>query len=61
MPGEFVEKRINGPESELIAYVCTKCGAEVLWFSPCSGKAAAEDQTCSKCFLETVIFKEESK
>lgn len=60
MPGEFLEKRIDNSVSEIVVYNCKKCGAEVLWFSPVLGKVVdVAEQVCSKCFLESAIFKEE--
>jgi hypothetical protein len=52
VPGDFMEKRTDGPRTEMLAYICKMCGYDVLFPADSQNVAQVEMQLCEECFMD---------
>lgn len=56
VPGDFMEKRSDKHRAETLAYICKKCGCDVLFLGG-SQDEQIRLMLCEECFVERKINK----
>ena len=52
VPGDFMEKRAIEDDTEILTYVCKKCGYDVMFFVGLQDIKQIKMMLCEECFNE---------